>query len=40
MRYPYKVEKMRLSDASFWLVSDAGFMNIVKQLGEKRIAEL
>lgn len=40
MMHLYKVEKMRLSEASFWLVRDVDFMNIVKMLGEKRIAEL
>lgn len=34
VRYVYKIEKKRLSKASFWLVKDVDFMNVV------RIAEM
>lgn len=40
MRYLYKVEKRRFNEASFWLVRDSDFMNVVKLLGRKRIVEL
>lgn len=39
MRYLYNVEKKRLSEALFSLVSDTDFMNLEKLLGDKRIVE-
>lgn len=34
------IEKNRLSEASFWLVCDVDFINLVKLLEDKRIAKL
>lgn len=40
MRYLYKVEKKRVSEPAFWLVSDGDFMNFVKLFKDRKIAEL
>ncbi|XP_022855939.1 uncharacterized protein LOC111377117 [Olea europaea var. sylvestris] len=40
MRYIYRLEKKRLSEGSFWLVTDADFMNVVKWVGPTRVADM
>ncbi|XP_022857352.1 uncharacterized protein LOC111378391 [Olea europaea var. sylvestris] len=40
IRYLYKMEKKRMSEASFWLVKDLDFMNLVKWLGDNRTVKL
>lgn len=40
MRYLHRLKKKRLSEASFWLVSDANFINVVKLLGNLIVVDL
>lgn len=40
MRYMYRLEKKRLSEGSFWLVTDVDFMDVVKWLAPTRVVDI
>lgn len=36
----YRLEKKRLSEGSFWLVTDVDFMDVVKWLAPTRVVDI